>query len=1061
MKKRNSRSGFTLVEMMIGLLVVGLLIIGAYGVLISQKKASDAENSYIDAQQNGRVALETMQKDLRLAGLNIDDFNGQPVFIDAAPYQVIFNADISSGINGVQGMSTSESVPLSDGTSYTPGMLPGESIGALSRYNNNAETIRYTLDHDDNGIVDATDVYTITQNPDDYAIYREENGYKKDMIASGIRGRNNYPDGTFPEPVFKYYGDYSGTGVITLWGDNNGDGRLSQAEIASVTPVSQNMLSRIIEVQVTIEAESATMQAGYSGRHSAPSAPRNYRSVTMTSKIRPRNVGTGSANLHACGNPPGAPSSLTAVDTPKDAGESITLGFDASFDESGGEEDLTSYNVYRRIEGMSEWECIGMSVPKGISSYVYVDDASSPAGGPQIGTSYYYYVTAWDCRPQESVMSNIAGPVQAVPNGPDPPVITDAFDTPCDNVDEVTVVVKRSIDDLGGASTLVDRYEVYRSNEGGGGILSKTLVGIINADGSEYYNFLDSQAGNLAGQPPEANNYYYYVARALSGAPDTIPSVNSNEYGGVFYSGAGDVSACQLTNVFDYPDDEGESLVLTWAESPSEACVPAVVSGYIVERKSIFEPAWTPVFACLPDEGTSFSHIDVDLTRGAEYTYRVITRSFEGSEVPSNEMTGVPLRNTELDPPENLAANDILCDATGSVNVTFENAPQDIAPAGSVDYYRIYRKVEFGGYFQIAEVEATGSDTYLFVDGPSTNPSDPPVIGEFYYYQATAYDSDNSRESSPSNEGYTMSDGEPGAPRITSAYDTPVDAGGSITVVFDRSADDGHCTDNVIVYRIYREESAIGAFDHIVGEITAVGSVSYTFTDDELFGLDPPLDGVAYYYSVRAVETSGEESVNSNVFGPVFSICQEASSYIVFEDDFEGDKGWTHNMLRTQDDWQRGTPAGKGGENNGNDDPASAHSGNYCYGNDLGEDGWNGQYKNNTDNELITPSGAIDCSSSSNVVLQFYRWLNIEAPAYDQASIYISIAGTAGPWTRIWRNPTEITDDEWTFVELDIAEWADGEADVAIRFRLKTDGGSAYSGWNIDDVVVRENAATP
>ncbi len=1054
---RRKSKGFTLVEMMIALFVGGLLIIISYNVLTSQKKAADSQNQYINAQQNARVALETLEKELRLAGLNIDDFNGQPVFIDAAPYQIVFNSDLSSGVSGVLGMTTDQSVMISDGSSYTIGTHPDEGLGTLPRYNNNAETIRFTLDRDDNGLVNASDAYTETANPDDYALYREENGTRKDIIAYGLRGRENYPDGQFPEPLFKYYGDFNSNGTVVLWGDGNNDGLLSQAEIAAVTPVPVNLLDKIMEVEISIEAESDHLQAGFTGPHSSPGSPRNYRSVVMSSKVRPRNVGTGAANLHACGNPPASPTSLSVTDTPGDNGHSITLSFNSSFDENSGEEDITDYTVYRRKDGETEWNCIGSVTPKGLSGYTFDDNEHSPGEKLLIGESYYYFVTAWDCRPQESNPSNKAGPVTPLPNGPDQPNIVNAFDTPCDAIDEITVVIHRSPDDIPSSGT-VSHYLVYRGNEAGGGVYSKALIGTFPADGSEYYNFYDNSANNISGQPPSAGDYYYYIVQAAA-ASDSTESIDSNEYGGVYYSGT--ISSCQLTRVDDYPDDEGESLFIEWKKSPSEDCVPSDVSAYILKRKSIFEPEWQNVWAVAAAGTPTYSRIDEGLTRGAEYTYRVDTYGFSSEVVPSNEMKGIPLRNTELDPPENLEAADILCDATGSVRVAFENAPQDIPTSGRVTHYWIYRKIELGSFAQVGEIEANGSETYEFVDGPATNPTSPPVIGEFYYYRATAYDEDGERESAPSNEGYTMSDGEPGAPWVTDAHDTPVDGGKSITIQFDRSADDGHCTNNVIIYRIYRETSATGGFSHLVGEMTAVGAMSYTFYDDELFSLDPPVDGMGYYYVVRAIEAGGEESVNSNVYGPVYSISQNPSSYIVFEDDFETDKGWTHNLIRTQDDWQRGEPMGNGGDSYGNDDPSSAHSGSNVYGNDLGADGWNGTYKANVENDLITPDGAIDCYGHANVVLQFQRWLNVEGPAYDQATIYISTSGTGGPWTQIWQNEARITDNSWVFVELDISDWADGEDNVALRWRLKSDGAHEYAGWNIDDIVVREKAVTP
>jgi prepilin-type N-terminal cleavage/methylation domain-containing protein len=345
----NTERGFTLLELMIALFVGAVLILISYNVLTSQKRAGDAQNQTVSAQQNARVALETLERELRLAGLDIDDFDKQPIFIDAAPYQVIFDADVSGDVNGVPSMSRTQSVALHDGTRYSPGAYPGENLGTQDRYSNGAETIRFTLDRNGDGIVNADDRYTETQNPSDYALYREENGSRIDMVAFGLRGRENYPDGQLPQPLFKYYGDFNGTGAVLLWGDGNGDGQLSQTEIAALTAVPQNRLSKIVDVEVSVEAESPNMEASYVGPHSTGAFERNYRSVVMTSKIRPRNVGTGSANLHACGNPPGAPAGLAGVDLPRDAGESIKLTFNKSADETGGEKDVKTYTVYRRL----------------------------------------------------------------------------------------------------------------------------------------------------------------------------------------------------------------------------------------------------------------------------------------------------------------------------------------------------------------------------------------------------------------------------------------------------------------------------------------------------------------------------------------------------------------------------------------------------------------------------------------------------------------------------------------------------------------------------------------
>ena len=628
--------GFTLVEMMIALFVGAILIMLSYNVLTTQKKAVDAQNQYINAQQNARITLGALEEELRLAGANIDNFNGQPIFLDAAPYQVTFNADISSGVLGVLGMTVDQDLPLHDGTQYTIGMFPGEKLGVLQRYNNNAETIRFSLDRNDNGIVDQEDRYTETQNPEDYALYREENGERNDIVGYGIRGRETYPDGEFPQPLFKYYGDYNSDGVVTLWGDNNNDGMLSQTEIAVITAVPQSLLDKIIDIEITVEAESNVMEAGFAGPHSMPGATRNYRSVVMTSKVRPRNVGTSSANLHACGDPPGAPSGLSAADTPKDNGTAITLDFSGSNDELAGEEDITKYTVYRKRDGDLSWMCIGSVVTKATATYSMKDDANTPGGGPEIGDSYYYYVTAWDCRPQESNPSNRVGPVQPVANGPAPPVIVNAYDTPCDTIDEITIIMGRSADDLTDGGN-VSYYKIYSGQEKTGKILSKSLIGTITADGSNIYTFIDNVNGNMPGVAPAVGNYYY-MAEAM-GAVDSIPSVSSNEFGVIYYSGT--LSSCQITKVDDFPDDNGESLLIGWDASPSEDCLPGDAICYLLKRKAVFESDWDIIFNVTASNAPSYNYVDTGLKRGTQYSYCVWT-SGTNDNVPSNEMNGIP-----------------------------------------------------------------------------------------------------------------------------------------------------------------------------------------------------------------------------------------------------------------------------------------------------------------------------------------------------------------------------------------------------------------------------------
>jgi hypothetical protein len=162
---------------------------------------------------------------------------------------------------------------------------------------------------------------------------------------------------------------------------------------------------------------------------------------------------------------------------------------------------------------------------------------------------------------------------------------------------------------------------------------------------------------------------------------------------------------------------------------------------------------------------------------------------------------------------------------------------------------------------------------------------------------------------------------------------------------------------------------------------------------------------------------------------------------VIYYNGFEGtsDEGWTHAEVATQDDWQRGTPQGTSSH-----DPDGAAVGAKAWGNDLGYSGWNGDYKNNVENYLESPS--IDCSGWTNVHLQFLRWLTVEKGQYDQATITVN-------GQQVWANRVDRdhVDTSWVPVNIDISAIADNNPDVRVRFNLITDGGVVFGGWNIDE----------
>lgn len=67
-RRGRDERGFTLIELMISAAILGLVMAGLLGLLTASRDAYSRGTSTIEAQQNARVALERISKDLREAG---------------------------------------------------------------------------------------------------------------------------------------------------------------------------------------------------------------------------------------------------------------------------------------------------------------------------------------------------------------------------------------------------------------------------------------------------------------------------------------------------------------------------------------------------------------------------------------------------------------------------------------------------------------------------------------------------------------------------------------------------------------------------------------------------------------------------------------------------------------------------------------------------------------------------------------------------------------------------------------------------------------------------------
>ena len=64
--------GVTLIELLIGLVICGIVIAGIYRVFMAQSKAYSIQDQVVEVQQSVRSAMEIISRDLRMAGFDDD-----------------------------------------------------------------------------------------------------------------------------------------------------------------------------------------------------------------------------------------------------------------------------------------------------------------------------------------------------------------------------------------------------------------------------------------------------------------------------------------------------------------------------------------------------------------------------------------------------------------------------------------------------------------------------------------------------------------------------------------------------------------------------------------------------------------------------------------------------------------------------------------------------------------------------------------------------------------------------------------------------------------------------
>jgi prepilin-type N-terminal cleavage/methylation domain-containing protein len=287
-----NRKGVTLIELMIALVISATLVAAIYRTFLTQQHTYTVQDDVVDMQQNVRVAINEVMREIRMAGFgNVQSI--LPVTINVTTYNNVINPDTPSAGALTVLAATRGSTTLIDSNNYNNALNQNQIT--VHSLNDSKVPTRVLFDKVDHKYISiaGSECYTITDiSGTTLTLDRNVVSSFRVDVLDKVNGTENGPTKVYAIRAVTYLVP-PGTAVLR-WNENFGGGNQPLADnIENITfqyldsngnPTVNPANFRTIRVTVTArtENEDPQLKAG---------AGDGYRRRQVASNIFLRNMG--------------------------------------------------------------------------------------------------------------------------------------------------------------------------------------------------------------------------------------------------------------------------------------------------------------------------------------------------------------------------------------------------------------------------------------------------------------------------------------------------------------------------------------------------------------------------------------------------------------------------------------------------------------------------------------------------------------------------------------------------------------------------------------------------